>query len=66
MLLLTGPDSYPLWQSRPVDLPVGAWLEWKLVARSGHSVRWEGGRNRLGRAAAPVCGPALQTGVWQP
>lgn len=66
VLLLTGADTYPLWQSRPVELPVGAWFEWKLVARSGHSVRWEGGRNRLGRSTAPVCGPALQTGIWQP
>ena len=65
--LTTTAETYPAWASEAtVDVPLGTRLEWKLPARKGDEVRWEGGDNRVGLASPAVCSAsALLTGSWR-
>ena len=65
--LTTTAETYPAWASEAtVDVPLGTRLEWKLTARKGDEVRWEGGDNRVGLASPAVCSAsALLTGSWR-
>jgi hypothetical protein len=44
--LATDAASYPQWSSSPLALPLGTRLSYKLITRTGQSVRWENGADR--------------------
>lgn len=55
--LYTDADTYPLWISEPVALPLGAPLAYKLTASLRGAVRWEAGDNRAAIAAPRALQP---------
>jgi hypothetical protein len=66
--LATDAASYPEWRSTTTtSLPLGARIEWKLVARASSGSRWEKGGNRAELVSPSVCGDgaALLRGVWR-
>ena len=63
--LSTTAETYPTWESSDVQLPLGAPLEWKLVASSETGVRWEGGENRQSSPSLPLCGAAILHAEWR-
>jgi hypothetical protein len=67
--LATDGARYPEWSSvAPTMLPIGARLEWKLVARAQWGTRWEAGANRVDVVGPRVCGAdggGELRGVWR-
>lgn len=63
--LSTTAETYPTWESDPVQLPLGVPIQWKLVARSDAAVRWEGGENRQSSPSLPLCGDTILHAEWR-